>query len=193
MTSVCEPTWLVAPYPVETTAGGSCHNEGPQGRAKPTLFIGKSFIELSSCCHTIITHSLAELEPFSTPLLSPDREIPPRCCLSVRPSLSSARKTHISWGCHILVTHAVYKELVELGGTARTLCRMNKADKPDDRSKKRAASSLRRKQPSCQNRFFPLQRSVITTFLEQLGKFLPKNGSTLASRLSGLILLSPGW
>ncbi len=37
-------------------------------------------------------------------------------------------------------------------------------------AKKRASSSLRRKQLSCQNKFFPLQRSVITTFLEQLGK-----------------------
>ena len=53
----------------------------------------------------------------------------------------------------------MHEELIGLGGTARSLCRMNKA-----------ASSLRRKQPSCQNKFFPLQRSVITTFLEQLGK-----------------------
>lgn len=53
----------------------------------------------------------------------------------------------------------MYEELIGLGRTARSLCRMNKA-----------ASSLRRKQPSCQNKFFPLQRSVITTFLEQLGK-----------------------
>ena len=84
------------------------------------------------------------------------------------------------------------EELIGLGGTVRTLCRMNKANKVHDdkgnrdnkrdqkeitiafanhRSKKRSASILRRrKQTSCQNKFFPLQRSVIPTFLKQLGK-----------------------
>ena len=60
----------------------------------------------------------------------------------------------------VLTPAQEHEELIGLGGTARSLCRMNKA----------ASSLRRRKRLSCQNKFFPLQRSVITTFLEQLGK-----------------------
>ena len=73
----------------------------------------------------------------------------------------------------VLAPAQAHEELIGLGGTIRALCRMNKANREageSRRSKKRSSSLPRRKKPpSCQNKLFPLQRSVITTFLEQLG------------------------
>lgn len=92
-----------------------------------------------------------------------------------RPSEITSLRQEITAQLEDVLTPAQEHEaLIGLGGTVRTLWRMKKANEVADdspRSKKRSSSTLQgRKQPACQNKFFPLQRSVITMFLERLGE-----------------------
>ncbi len=88
--------------------------------------------------------------------------------------ITSLRQEIAAQLADVLTPAQEHEELIGLGGTVRTLCRMKKANTVNDdspRSKKRSASALPgRKQRPCQNKLFPLQRSVISTFLKQLGK-----------------------